>query len=274
MNLTKLFDTRYLPHIRRTLKPRTVAEYDRLARKVLLPELGGRDIATLTLDDAETLHAKVPGTVQANRTLALLSAMLTFAARRRLIAANPCLGVKRNPERGRQHFYMPVECRNILAAAEAWLDVRGRYIALTLLTGTRPRELADATVLWRHGSVLLMPDGKTGTRPIYLSPAACAILDALTPDRDGRYFPRGMDLRRAWAGILKTAGVPVARLYDLRHTFASAALAAGESLPVIGQLLGHRKYQTTLRYAHLAPDTGLNAAAAAAQRMGVKVANS
>jgi len=102
-----------------------------------------------------------------------------------------------------------------------------------------------------------------------LPPAACAILDDLTVV-NGRYFPAGMDLRRAWVRILRAAGVPVARMYDLRHTFASSALAAGVGLDIVGRLLGHRKAQTTLRYAHLAPDTGLAGALAATQRMGVQ----
>ena len=41
----------------------------------------------------------------------------------------------------------------------------------------------------------------------------------------------------------------------LRHSFASRALSLGESLPMIGKLLGHRKVQTTARYAHLARDS-------------------
>ena len=36
--------------------------------------------------------------------------------------------------------------------------------------------------------------------------------------------------------------------------FASPALALGESLPMIGRLLGHSEVQTTKRYAHLASD--------------------
>ena len=39
-----------------------------------------------------------------------------------------------------------------------------------------------------------------------------------------------------------TSGIP----------FASLALALGETLPVIGKLLGHRDIKTTARYAHLA----------------------
>ena len=40
----------------------------------------------------------------------------------------------------------------------------------------------------------------------------------------------------------------------MRHSYASRALALGESLPAIGKLLGHRKVSTTARYAHLMRD--------------------
>ncbi len=43
--------------------------------------------------------------------------------------------------------------------------------------------------------------------------------------------------------------------HDCRHSFASRALALGESLPTIGKLLGHSHIQTTARYAHLARDS-------------------
>ena len=50
-------------------------------------------------------------------------------------------------------------------------------------------------------------------------------------------------------------GLKDGRVHDLRHTFASRALALGEGLPMIGKLLGHTQMQTTARYAHLARDT-------------------
>lgn len=272
MKLADLFEKRYAQHIRRTLKPKTVEEYERLIRVVILPRLGARLIATLTLDDAEDLHAEVPGKVQANRAVTLLSGMLTYAVERRLLPVHPCRGVKRNPEKGCEFFYSPEQTRALLAAAAAWADIRAKYIALELLTGVRPGELLESGPSWRYDSVLRTPDGKTGGRTIYLPPAACAILADLTPIlNEGilRYFPDdGMDLRRAWVRLCRDAGVPRARLYDLRHTFASAALAAGVPLDVVAQMLGHRKVQTTRRYAHLAPDIGLKGAAAAAERMG------
>ena len=49
-------------------------------------------------------------------------------------------------------------------------------------------------------------------------------------------------------------GLADVRIHDLRHSFASGAVTLGESLPMIGKLLGHTQVQTTARYAHLAAD--------------------
>ena len=45
------------------------------------------------------------------------------------------------------------------------------------------------------------------------------------------------------------------RLHDCWQSFASRALALGQSLLMIGRLLGHSQVQTTTRYAHLARDS-------------------
>jgi integrase len=50
------------------------------------------------------------------------------------------------------------------------------------------------------------------------------------------------------------AGLSDARIYDLRHTFASVGAGGGLSLQIIGRLLGHTQARTTQRYAHLADD--------------------
>jgi site-specific recombinase XerD len=65
-----------------------------------------------------------------------------------------------------------------------------------------------------------------------------------------------------WHFVRKRAGLgPDARLYDLRHTFASVGAGGGLSLPIIGRLLGHTQVRTTQRYAHLADDPLREAAA-------------
>ena len=63
-------------------------------------------------------------------------------------------------------------------------------------------------------------------------------------------------------------GLVDVRIHDLRHSFASGAVAFGESLPMIGKLLGHVQVQTTARYAHLAADP----LKAAAERISSNIA--
>ena len=73
---------------------------------------------------------------------------------------------------------------------------------------------------------------------------------------DRAAIPRSLEPQHAWSlGVVRVV------FHDLRHSFASRALALGESLPMIGKLLGHTQVQTTARYAHLARDSIQSAAA-------------
>lgn len=57
------------------------------------------------------------------------------------------------------------------------------------------------------------------------------------------------------------------RIHDLRHNFASIAVATGHHLKVVGSLLGHAKTSTTERYAHLANDPLQTAAETISKRL-------
>lgn len=60
-------------------------------------------------------------------------------------------------------------------------------------------------------------------------------------------------------------------IHDLRHSFASRALALGESLPIIGKLLGHKHAQTTTSHAHLARESVEEATARIAASIGEEI---
>jgi site-specific recombinase XerD len=49
------------------------------------------------------------------------------------------------------------------------------------------------------------------------------------------------------------------RLHDLRHSHASFLVNAGRTLYEVQHILGHTQVSTTQRYAHLSPDTLLDA---------------
>ncbi len=69
-------------------------------------------------------------------------------------------------------------------------------------------------------------------------------------------------LARAFKSILRRAGLPIIRLYDLRHTGATLALAAGVPPKVVSEQLGHASAAFTLDiYSHVLPHMQEEAAA-------------
>ena len=70
-----------------------------------------------------------------------------------------------------------------------------------------------------------------------------------------------------WRRVRARAGLDDVRIHDLRHSYASRALALGESLPVIAKLLGHAQIQTTARYTHLTRDAVKDAATRVAEHI-------
>jgi integrase len=60
--------------------------------------------------------------------------------------------------------------------------------------------------------------------------------------------------RRHFKPLLKRAGLPYVRLYDLRHTFATLWLESGEHPKILQEILGHSRISVTLdTYSHVVP---------------------
>jgi integrase len=150
-------------------------------------------------------------------------------------------------------------------------------VRLLIFTGARRNEILEARWQWVNveRGTLSLPDSKTGGKTIHLNAAALNVLAGL-PRLDGNPFiicggkpgARLADLEAPWRRVRKAALLNDVRLHDLRHSFASVAVAGGASLPLIGGLLGHRQPQTTARYAHLAADP----LKAAAEAVGSRIA--
>jgi hypothetical protein len=75
-------------------------------------------------------------------------------------------------------------------------------------------------------------------------------------------IPRGLLLRRGrynreiWKPAIEAAGLPASTTFhDLRHTFASTALAGSVPISEVSRWLGHKSITTTIDlYGHLVPE--------------------
>lgn len=221
----------------------------------------------------------------ARRTLTTTAAMFAWGIEHGLVKANPFTSVKLSAAPVRERFLSREEAGRLLDAlntVEAEKVVNPAFcdaIRLLLLTGARKTEILGLT--WSEvdivRKVLLLPPertkagGQNGERRIILSPPALAILAKRRPAKvkpADFVFPASkgdghiIGVRRAFAKACARAGLDGVRIHDLRHSFASFAVADGASLFLIGKLLGHASARTAERYAHLSGDPLQDAAAA------------
>ena len=217
------------------------------------------------------------GPIQANRVLALLSTIFTFAERvgERPDGSNPCRHVERFPERRRERFLSADELARFGEALAAWEGSPFAVAAIKLLvfTGARLGEILGLEWDWvnmERGEARL-PDSKTGAKTLHLPAPALEVLVGL-PRIEGVPYVLGAKrgttfVEEPWRRIRGAARLDDVRLHDLRHSFASVAVAGGMGLPIIGKMLGHTQAQTTQRYAHLASDPVKAAAATVAGKI-------
>ena len=202
-----------------------------------------------------------------------------FAPRQRPAQRNPCQGIRKYRMRARQRYLTREEYRRlgrVLTDGEADGSLHAPAVAamrLLILTGCRRDEIL--TLRWddvdRTAGELRLRDTKTGPRMVSLTAAALRVLDGIEREADNPWVIVGVrpgtrrtTLKSAWRRVRQRAGLHGVRLHDLRHSYASRALAMGESLSMIGKLLNHRRLATTARYAHLRRE----AERAAAARVG------
>lgn len=284
-------------HMEKHAKRKRSAALDEAYWRVhLLPGLGASTkVAAVRFEDVARWHAGHRQPITANRALRTLSVAMKLAEQWgwRPRNSNPARGVKAHPENKRRRYLSADELTRLRAALQQWeeagpLAIRWRFaqlVRLLLLTGARLREVMCAEWSWVdwQRSVLLVPAerGKTGAAEVQLSERAVAILrDLLEAEAamggrcpaviagDGRQGPL-VGYRRMWQALCRDAEIEGLRVHDLRHSFASYALSGGQTLGVVGQLLGHRSTQTTSRYAHLITETAQAAVARVSDDLGV-----
>jgi integrase len=225
-------------------------------------------VADVSFTDIDGLHRKITrhgSPYQANRVVALLSKMFSLAIKWRWRTGNPCHGVERNQELKRQRYLTAAELVRLTGVLAELDDQQpANIVRMLLFTGARVGEVLS--MRWQdldlEAGVWTKPGATTKQKTehrVPLSAPARQLLASLA--RDGDYvFPgkdgqgHRVDLKRPWPAICKAANIRGVRVHDLRHTYASVLASSGQSLPIIGALLGHTQASTTHRYAHLVDD--------------------
>ena len=275
---------RYLEeHVAVRCKPKTAKTARSIVERHIVPKLGGLALAAVAPRHViEFHHGLSDRPAMANMAVATLSHMYRLAEGWGMVAdgVNPCLSVRKYPAKRRERFLTDAEFEKLGRALDEAEETGGASagavtaIRLLMLTGCRKNEILS--LRWRdvdlEAGELTLADAKTGPRAVPLPPSAVRLLAALRRNPGSPWVIPGYragkhmtDIDGAWKILRARAGLGSLRLHDLRHSYASKALALGETLPMIGKLLGHSQVDTTARYAHLARESVHEAAARVAE---------
>ncbi|MGH9506824.1 MAG: tyrosine-type recombinase/integrase [Terriglobales bacterium] len=213
-----------------------------------------------------------------NRHKAFLSLAYRLAVANGHVKSNPARLVRmRREDNARVRWLSAEEESQLRGVIERDYPAELPAFLLALHTGMRRseqyRRIAWDCVDFRRRQ-LTIPKTKNGSiRYIPLDDTAIEALLALRDRGDGtgpvivaargghgKLAGEALKTPREWfAAACARAGVPDFTWHSLRHSFASRLIMAGVSLAKVKELMGHKSYAMTLRYAHLAPDHLLDA---------------
>ena len=241
----------------------------------LLPYFGKyklREIPRLNVERYKT-HRLSQDVVRdtVNHELKNLSHILTMAVKWEYIDKNVVKGVERFkvPEKPPRFLSLQEIGQLLDAAGESYIYP---LIVTALHTGMRKSELLNlkwSGVDFEQNTITIQSDADWHTknyksREVDMTPVLRDVLQKqwhkhleLGIEVDYVFTYQGnrlKDARHSIKTVFQKAELQDATLHTLRHTFASQLVMAGVSLMVVQKLMGHARYETTLRYAHLSPE--------------------
>jgi integrase len=286
----------------REVSDRTLDDYRQLVRRYFPRTLLAKKLEAVTAADVQQLLNRLTDTGLAARTVryvhATIRRALYVAMRQGRVARNVAtLAKPPRLKRREMRAFDPASARLFLDAAQGT-----RYEALwhVLLTGgLRPAEafglrwldvqddklrVQRSLVRVRGGDWrLLEPKSQRSRRVVVLPASAVRSLHWHRVRQAQERLKLGSDYHdanlvfanefggplhlnnitvRHFKPLLRAAGLPDMRIYDLRHSAATLRLANGENPKVVAEMLGHASVVLTLdTYSHVLPD--MQAASAA-----------
>jgi integrase len=239
---------------KRKLRPNTLAQYQSVLRRFVLPAWRGRTVHDISRRNVIALIEPIAEEhgYMANRTLGFIHKFFAWLAARDVIAANPASGVEMpGVETPRQRFLDDTEIRALwLACGDD--PIFGAAVRIMMLTGCRRSEAAE--IAWseidEQARLWVLPAARSKSKrehKIPLSPLAWQIISSV---------PR----IAGCAHVFSTTGEgPIAnfhhikarldaklnfgehwQFHDIRRSVASGLQRLGTRVEVIEATLGHR----------------------------------
>ncbi len=271
------------------LRAKSFRDYTGLLARYVRPRLGARPLGELTPTEIQTLYSELLNRPLSARTIrythAVLFSALRQAVRWKLLLSNPAEDVDLPRQTRRRFTVFDVQQAKQFIAAISGHKYEVLF-ALAMTTGMRPSEYLaltwtdfdlergtvsiSKTLEWRKGGWRFEDTKRERSRRLVklqnwvvtllrkFDEAASASEAGhgdlvFTSDRGGP-IQESKFVGRHFKPLLRSAGLPDIRLYDLRHTAATLGLAAGVSPKIVSEQLGHASVAFTLEvYSHVLP---------------------
>ena len=242
----------------------------------MIPRWGNiyiQNFTTKMIDDFKTARVKEVKPSSVNVDLISIMALFRQAKKWGYIQESPCKGggLMFRLHKGSTRFLSDGEAREVLEACRGKKRLDLHDIVLTgIHTGMRIGEIlylqwGDIDYSKRTIAVVSREEHLTKTRETRTIPLSKLLGDTLKKrvrhlgspyvfcNAQGK--PRRIEVvSRNFTNVVEKLGLDPITFHGLRHTFASWAVMNRVDLPSLQKILGHSNIQTTMRYAHLAPE--------------------
>ena len=297
MTFGEWLDHWYETYSKPSIRPRTQRTYEGYIRLYIKPKLGGIPLNKLTTNDIQQFcvwmksddHISGNGIAdsQIRNCYSLCHRALEKARAEHLISRDPTEGCKLSPVRYEEMKILSREAMQkllIQAKEEKYYEL----FILELATGLRLGEIAalqwddlnlesgelqiNKQVVAVKGKLTVSsPKTKAAVRALILPSSVLKVMREYRARVDSRWmFPspkkedspmRPSSIHQRLHRILDHAGCDRVRFHDLRHTFATNALAYGMDIKTLSTILGHVSCATTLNtYSHVTDEMRQRAA--------------
>jgi integrase len=254
-------------HARR--KKRSADADERALRKEIIPIWGYRKAKDITRRDIINLLDDVVdrgSPVMANRLLALLRKMFSFAVKQDILGATPCVEIdKPTEETPRDRVLSSMEIATFWHGLEKASMLPLTRLALKLMLATAQRRDEVVSAPWSEfslsESVWEIPAARSKNKNAHrvpLSSLACDLLGQVqelgkgslwlfpSPRSDGLMAPAAVS--HAMRNNLSRLGIDNATPHDLRRTAASHMTEMGIPRLIVSKVLGHSDGSVTAIY--------------------------